>query len=150
MVEAQSWETVEKAAAAAHTCIRPNDGPNNTLARETWEGSPGKIRYFVQECRNSSYQWSVIGYLRLHKVSGNFNSMLPRLWIVDFCSPFNYRAMRLVQQQLNEPLLTHKRPSDDDDVAAGWLTLPLKLPLTAEYGFHQCQGSVEAGWLLVA
>jgi hypothetical protein len=148
VVECNSWEIIERAAQAANTCIRP-DGPNNTVAKEAWEADPGKIRYFVQEARSSSYQWYPIGYIRLHKVSENNNKALPKLWIADFVAPFSYRAMRLVQQQLNEPLLTHKRVCDDDDVADGWLTLPLKLPLAAEYAFHQCQGSYESGWLLV-
>jgi hypothetical protein len=150
VVEAQSWDDVEEAATAAHTCIRPNDGPNNALARETWESNPGKIRYFFQDSRSPSYQWLTVGYIRLHRVSENFNTALPLLWIVDFASPFNYRAIRLVQQQVNEPVLTHKRPADDDDVAAHWLILPLKLSLASEYGFHQCQGACESGWLVVA
>jgi hypothetical protein len=150
VVETQDWTVIEQAAQAANTCIRPNDGPNNVRARETWENNPGKIRYFVQESRSSTYQWSPIGYVRLHRVSENFNTALPLLWIVDFCSPFNYRAIRLVQQQLDQPLLTHKRPADDDDVAFNWITLPLRLSMAGDYSFHQCQGSVESGWLLVA
>jgi hypothetical protein len=149
VVEALDWEAVEKAAAAAHTCIRPGDGPNNALAKEVWESNPGKVRYFVQESRSSTYQWFAIGYVRLHRVSENLNKILPKLWIVDFCAPFNYRAMRLVQQQVSEPVLTHKRVCDDEDLAAHWLTLPLKLSRAADYKFHQCQGSCESGWLVV-
>jgi hypothetical protein len=150
VVETRSWDDVERAARAANTCIRLNDGPNNLLARETWESNPGKIRYFVQDSRSPSYQWTTIGYIRLHRVSENFNTALPLLWIVDFAGPFNYRAIRLVRQQVNEPVLTHKRPADDDDLSAHWITLPLKLSMAADYKFHQCQGSVEAGWMLVS
>jgi hypothetical protein len=149
VVEALDWEIVEKAAQAAHTCIRPGDGPNNALARETWTASPSRVRYFIQESRSSTYQWSSIGYIRLHRVSENLNKILPKLWIVDFASPFSYRAIRLAQQQVQEPVLTHKRPADDDDISANWLTLPLKLSLASEYEFHQCTGSCESGWLVV-
>jgi hypothetical protein len=34
--------------------------------------------------------------------------------------------------------------------AAGWITLPLKLPMTMDYSFRQSQGSYESGWLVVA
>jgi hypothetical protein len=148
VVEALDWEVIEKAAVAANTCIRPI-GPNNAVAKAAWEGSPGRVRYFIQESRSSTYQWFPVGYVRLHRVSENFNTALPLLWIVDFASPFSYRAIRLVQQQLGESVLVHKRACDDDDLAANWLTLPLKLSMAADYKFHQCQGSCESGWLVV-
>jgi hypothetical protein len=148
VTETTDWSTIERAATAAHTCIRPNDGPNNARARETWEGNP-KVRYWIQELRDAAYQWAPIGYIRLHRVSENLNSALPGLWIVDFASPYSYRAIRLVKQQLNEPVLVHKRVVDDDDLIADWVTLPLALPMILDYSFRQCQGSSEAGWLLV-
>jgi hypothetical protein len=148
VVETIDWSTIENAAVVAHTCIRP-DGLNNVRARETWEGNP-KVRYWVQELRNPAYQWEPIGYIRLHRVSENTNSALPKLWIVDFASPYSYRAMRLVKQQLGEPVLVHKRTVDDDDLTLDWVTLPLSLPMILDYGFRQCQGSSEAGWLVVS
>jgi hypothetical protein len=145
VVETQSWPIIEKAATAANTCIRP-DGPNNVVAKEAWENNPERIRYFIQESRSSSYQWFHVGYVRLHKVSENFNTALPKLWVVDFAAPYSYRAIRLVRQQIQEPLLAHKRTVDDDDLSADWVTLPLKLTLATEYPFHQCQGNCESGW----
>jgi hypothetical protein len=149
VTESHSWADIETAAHAANTCIRA-EGVNNRLARESWEAGEGKVRYFLQEARSSSYQWYSIGYVRLHRVSENANTTLPKLWAVDFAAPFSYRAIRLVWQQIREPVITHKRTSEDPDLAEGWLTLPLKLSLIENYQFRQCHGQYESGWLVVA
>jgi hypothetical protein len=144
VVETVSWPDIEAAAEAAGTCIKPS-GANNARARETFEA--GGVRYFIQDARNPQYQWATVGYVRLHKVSDRPSNSL---WIVDYASPFSYRAIRMVYQQLEAPLLVHKRAVDDDDLAEHWPTLPLRLPKAAEYRFHQCQGTYESKWLLVS
>lgn len=109
------------------------------------------MRYWIQESKDSgSFKWTVTGYVRLHRITEHNNKMLTHLWIVDFCAPFNYRAIKLVGQQLSEPLLVHSRVADDDDVCAGWVALTLKLPTASAYKFHQCQGAYESKWLLVS
>jgi hypothetical protein len=81
VVETSDWSAIEQAALVAGTCIRP-DGINNPRAKETFE--MGGVRYFIQEARNSAYQWDVVGYVRLHKVSDSTSNSL---WIVDFAPP---------------------------------------------------------------
>jgi hypothetical protein len=119
--ETTAWSDVEGAALAAGTCIRPG-GPNHERARASFVDG---VRYFLQEARNPQYQWAAVGYIRLHRVSESTGNPL---WIVDFASPFNYRAIRLVHQQLAAPLLVHKRAADDEDLVEHWPTLPLRLP----------------------
>src|ERR687891_1125603 len=99
VTESHCWADIEAAGHAANTCIKP-EGTNNRLARQSWESDQGKVRYFLQETRSSSYQWYSIGYVRLHRVSENANTTLPKLWAVDFAAPFSYRAIRLVWQQI--------------------------------------------------
>ncbi|HZA23833.1 MAG TPA: hypothetical protein VFA32_14740 [Dehalococcoidia bacterium] len=148
VVETVSWPDVETAATAAQTCIRPG-GLNHAVAKETWEA--GKVRYWIQELQDkNTFKWSVTGYVRLHRITERSIQTLAHLWIVDFCAPFNYRAIRLVGQQLSEPLLVHSRGADDDDLSAGWLALTLKLPTASSYKFHQCQGVYESKWLVVS
>jgi hypothetical protein len=148
VTETSSWSDIETAALAAGTCIRPG-GANHVIARETWE--EGRVHYWFQESQDkSTYKWEVTGYVRLHRITDHNIMTLNHLWIVDFCAPFNYWAIRLVGQQLPEPLLVHARAADDDDLCAGWLALTLKLPTASAYKFHQCQGSHESKWLVVS
>jgi hypothetical protein len=144
VTETSDWAAIEQAALAAGTCIRP-DGINNSRAKETFEA--GGVRYFLQESRNPVYQWDTIGYIRLHRVS---ESTSTPLWVVDFASPFIYRSIRMVQQQLEAPLLVHKRSVDDDDLAEHWPMLSLTLSKATDYQFHQCQSGYESKWLLVS
>jgi hypothetical protein len=141
--EVTCWEDVEHAALVAGTCIKPG-GVNNERAKESFEA--GGVRYFIQESRDARFLWDVVGYIRLHKVSESSTNCL---WIVDFGTPFSYRAIRLVRQQLGAPLLAHKLAADDFDLAESWPSLPLKLSKASEFKFHQCQGTYESTWLVV-
>jgi hypothetical protein len=144
VTETAVWSDIEKAATAAGTCIRPG-GVNNERARESFEA--GGVKYFLQETRNPQYQWTAVGYARLHQVSERTDT---ELWIADYVVPFCYRAVRLVWKQLESPLLVHKWASDDWDLAENWPSLPLKLSKVSEFKFRQCQGSYESIWLLVS
>src|ERR671918_1511559 len=95
VAETSSWPAIERAAQAVGACIKPG-GVNNERAKESFEAGEG-VRYFLQESRNAQYQWTTVGYIRLHRVSENPGN---QLWIVDYASPFWYRSIRLAHQQL--------------------------------------------------
>ena len=138
-----AWEQIEEAATVANKCIRPDDGLNWRLAKETWETLGEQVIYFI--VRKSDYPNDVAGYVRL------FNTTPPSYvhnptWAVDFMCPNAAEIVVRIADELPGNVLV-KSFFGDEVVARRWPKVALSLAIPEAP--YRIANNKEADWLVV-